>query len=30
MIHLGGHLVSFDRDFKTLIGRAQFTLLEPA
>jgi toxin-antitoxin system PIN domain toxin len=28
-IHLGEHLVSFDRDFKKLIGRAQFTLLEP-
>lgn len=29
-IHLGEHLVSFDRDFKKLIGRPQFTLLEPA
>jgi toxin-antitoxin system PIN domain toxin len=29
-IHLGEHLVSFDRDFKKLIGRSQFTLLEPA
>ncbi len=28
-IHLGEHLVSFDRDFKRLIGRSQFTLLEP-
>jgi len=28
-LHLGEHLVSFDRDFKTLIGRSQFTLLEP-
>ena len=28
-IHLGEHLVSFDRDFKKLIGRSQFTLLEP-
>jgi toxin-antitoxin system PIN domain toxin len=27
-IHLGEHLVSFDRDFKKLIGRSQFTLLE--
>lgn len=27
-IHLGEHLVSFDRDFRKLIGRAQFTLLE--
>ena len=29
-IHIGEHLVSFDRDFKRLIGRSQFTLLEPA
>jgi toxin-antitoxin system PIN domain toxin len=29
-LHLGEHLVSFDRDFRKLIGRAQFTLLEPA
>ncbi len=28
-IHLGEHLVSFDRAFKRLIGRSQFTLLEP-
>ena len=28
-IHIGEHLVSFDRDFKRLIGRSQFTLLEP-
>ncbi len=30
--HLGEHLVSFDRDFKKLLGRAQFTWLagEPA
>jgi toxin-antitoxin system PIN domain toxin len=28
-IHLGEHLVSFDRDFKKLIGRSHFTLLEP-
>ena len=27
--HLGEHLVSFDRDFKRLLGRARFTLLEP-
>jgi len=27
-IHLGEHLVSFDRDFRKLIGRSQFTLLE--
>jgi toxin-antitoxin system PIN domain toxin len=26
--HLGEHLVSFDRDFRKLIGRSQFTLLE--
>ena len=25
--HLGEHLVSFDRDFRTLLGRGQFTLL---
>ena len=25
--HLGEHLVSFDRDFRKLLGRAQFTLL---
>ena len=29
-IHLGEHLVSFDRDFRKLMGRAQFTLLVPA
>lgn len=28
-MHLGEHLVSFDRGFRTLIGRSQFTLLEP-
>ena len=28
--HLGEHLVSFDRDFRKLLGRGQFTLLEPA
>jgi hypothetical protein len=27
--HLGEHLVSFDRDFRKLLGRSQFTLLEP-
>lgn len=27
---LGEHLVSFDRDFRKLLGRSQFTLLEPA
>ena len=27
--HLGEHLVSFDRDFRRLLGRARFTLLEP-
>ncbi len=26
-IHLGEHLVSFDRDFKKLLGQKQFTLL---
>jgi hypothetical protein len=26
--HQGEHLVSFDRDFRTLLGRARFTLLE--
>ncbi|MDP9082337.1 MAG: PIN domain-containing protein [Pseudomonadota bacterium] len=29
-IQLGEHLVSFDRDFRKLIGRSQFTLLESA
>lgn len=29
-IHLGEHLVSFDRDFKKRLPRSQFTLLEPA
>jgi uncharacterized protein len=28
-LQLGEHLVSFDRDFKKLIHRSQFTLLEP-
>ena len=27
-IHLGEHLVSFDRDFKKLLGRSQLTLLD--
>jgi uncharacterized protein len=27
-LHLGEHLVSFDRNFRKLIGRSQFTLLE--
>ncbi len=27
--HLGEHLVSFDRDFRKLLGRSRFTLLEP-
>ena len=29
-MHLGEHLVSFDRDFRKLVGRTQLTLLEPA
>jgi hypothetical protein len=28
--HQGGHLVSFDRDFRKLLGRGQLTLLAPA
>ena len=28
-LHLGEHLVSFDRDFRKLVGRSQVTLLEP-
>jgi uncharacterized protein len=28
--HLGEHLVSFDRDFRKLLSRSQFTLLAPA
>jgi toxin-antitoxin system PIN domain toxin len=28
--HLGEHLVSFDRDFRKLLSRGQFTLLVPA
>ena len=30
VVHLGEHLVSFDRDFRKLLARGQFTLLEPA
>lgn len=29
VIHLGEHLVSFDRDFRKSLGRSQFTLLAP-
>ena len=29
-LQLGEHLVTFDRDFKKLLGRAQMTLLVPA
>lgn len=28
--HVGEHLVSFDRDFRKLLARGQFTLLAPA
>ena len=28
--HMGEHLVSFDRDFRKLLARGQFTLLAPA
>jgi len=28
--HLGEHLVGFDRDFRRLLARSQFTLLAPA
>jgi toxin-antitoxin system PIN domain toxin len=28
--HVGEHLVSFDRDFRKLLARSQFTLLAPA
>ena len=28
-LHLGEHLVSFDRDFRKLLGRSRFMLLEP-
>jgi toxin-antitoxin system PIN domain toxin len=30
VVHLGEHLVSFDRDFRKLLQRGQFTLLTPA
>lgn len=30
VVHLGEHLVSFDRDFRKLLARGQLTLLEPA
>jgi toxin-antitoxin system PIN domain toxin len=30
VVHMGEHLVSFDRDFKKLLARGQFTLLAPA
>ena len=30
VVHLGEHLVSFDRDFMKLLARSQFTLLAPA
>ena len=30
VVHLGEHLVSFDRDFRKLLARSQFTLLAPA
>lgn len=30
VVHLGEHLVSFDRDFRKLLPRGQLTLLEPA
>jgi toxin-antitoxin system PIN domain toxin len=30
VVHLGEHLVSFDRGFRKLLGRGQLTLLEPA
>jgi uncharacterized protein len=29
-VHLGEHLVSFDRDFRKWLSRAQFSLLAPA
>ena len=29
-LQLGEHLVSFDRDFRKLLGRSKFTLLEAA
>ena len=30
VVQLGEHLVSFDRDFRKLLARSQFTLLAPA
>ena len=30
VMHLGEHLVTFDRDFRKLLGRGQFTLLASA
>lgn len=30
VMHFGEHLVSFDRDFRKLLARGQFTLLVPA
>jgi predicted nucleic acid-binding protein len=30
VVHYGEHLVSFDRDFRKLLPRSQFTLLVPA
>lgn len=30
VVHLGEHLFSFDRDFRKLLARGQFTLLAPA
>jgi toxin-antitoxin system PIN domain toxin len=30
VVHRGEHLVSFDRDFRKLLARSQFTLLAPA
>jgi uncharacterized protein len=30
VVHLGEHLVSFDRDFRKLLARGQLTLLQPA
>ena len=30
VVHQGEHLVSFDRDFRKLLARGQFTLLTPA
>ena len=30
VVHLGEHLVSFDRDFRKLLARSHFTLLAPA